>query len=80
MKRAAFPFLLLICFLFLAAFGPPFLRIEADIFVDDVPLDGKTLLVEVPHALRAERSGGYEKLYDMLLKKYSPQRRLTTLP
>ncbi len=79
MKRAAFPLLLLICFLFLAAFGPPFLRIEAEIFVDDAPLDGKNLLVEVPHALRAERSGGYEKLYDTLLKKYSPQEALNYL-
>ena len=79
MKRAFLLTLLALCFLFLAAFSPPFFRKEVELMIDNEALDGKTLLVEVTHALRAERKGGYEKLYDELLKKYSPKEALNYL-
>lgn len=67
------------CFLLLAAFSPPCLRKNVRVVLDGEPLPGESLRVEVTHALRAEKAGGYEKLYDRLLKDYSPKEALNYL-
>ena len=81
MKKAPLLFLPLsvLLILFLSAFSPPYLRKEVTVYLDDRPLPGKSLLVEVSHSMRAEKAGGYEKLYESLLDKYSPKQALNYL-
>lgn len=71
--------LAVLCFLLLAAFSPPYVRKEVSVFLDGEELPGEALRVEATHALRAKRAGGYEKLYDRLLKDYSPKEALNYL-
>ena len=80
MKReilALLPFLLL--FPFLAAFSPPCIHKQVEIYIDEEKLAGEELTVEPAHAMRAKRAGGYEKLYDDLLGKYTAREALNYL-
>ena len=78
MKRVAILLTTLLCFLTFAAFSPPYLCKEIEIYLDDEGLAGD-LTIEVAHAMRAERAGGYEALYDALLEKYSARDALNYL-
>ena len=71
--------LLLFSLLFLSAASPPFLRKEVTVFLDEEALPGKEVRIDVFHALRAKQRGGYEKLYDELIKSYSPKEALNYL-
>ena len=79
MKRLGLLVAVLLCFLLLAAFSPPFLKKDVKVCLDDELLTTEPLRVEVFHSLRAKRVGGYEKLYDKLLNKYAPKDALNYL-
>ena len=80
MKReilALLPFLLL--FPFLAAFSPPCIHKQVEIYLDDEKLAAKELTVEPSHAMRAKSAGGYEMLYERLLDSYEAREALNYL-
>ena len=79
MKRKLLPLLFLLCFFFLAAFSPPYLKKRVTVFIDGEQLPGEVLRVEATHALRAKRAGGYEKLYEALLEGYTAKEALNYL-
>ncbi len=71
--------LLIVCFFLLAAFSPPYLKKQVTVTIDGEALPMGTLCVEATHALRAGKAGGYEKLYDKLLRQYPPKDALNYL-
>ena len=79
MKRLALLILPLLFLLFLAAFSPPCIRKEIEIYLDDEKLDAEEVRIEVSHAMRAKKAGGYEKLYEQLLAEYAPKEALNYL-
>ena len=81
MKKAYLLFfpLSILLILFLSAFSPPYLHKEVSVYLDDQKLLGDSLLVEVSHSMRAAKAGGFEKLYESLLTKYSAKEALNYL-
>ena len=79
MKRISLFILLLLCVCLLAAVSPPYFKKQVEVLIDGEALAGDCLRVEVSHAIKAKRAGGFEKLYDALLKKYSPKEALNYL-
>ena len=79
MKGRALLLLPLFLLFFLAAFSPPCIRKEVEIYIDEERLDAETISVEVTHAMRAKKAGGYERLYEMLLTKYTAKDALNYL-
>ena len=63
----------------LSATSAPYLKKEIRVFVDGEELEGHSLRVEVTHALRADKAGGYAKLYEKLLERYDAKQALNYL-
>ena len=80
MKRRV---LLLSCLLLAAiplfAFSPPYLTKKVTVFIDGEALEGDTFRVDLSHALRVDRWGGYEATYEKLLGKYTAKEALDYL-
>ncbi len=80
MKRAILAILsILLLFPLLTAFAPPYIHKDVAVYIDGERLPGERLCVETSHAARARAAGGYEKLYDKLLEKYSAKEALNYL-
>ena len=80
MKKAIIPLLLIfLSLLFLSAVSPPYLKQEIRIYLDGEELPGGSLRIELTHAMRAKRSGGYRNLYDELCRRYEPKDALNYL-
>ena len=79
--RRLLPILLLLAlgFLVLAAASPPYLKREIVIRLDEEEIVKATLRTDLSHAMRAERAGGYEKLYRNLLDHYDAKDALNYL-
>ena len=80
MKRI-FPllFLVILASLFLCAYAPPCLKKEITISIAGEEEQKAEISIEVTHALRAKRAGGYEALYERLLQKYDAKSALNYL-
>ena len=79
--KKVFPLLLLAvtALLYFFAGGPPYEKRELSLLWDGERVAKSELRVEVMHALRAKRAGGYQKLYEQLLKEYDAKDALNYL-
>lgn len=75
-----FPLLfLLLSLAFLSAVSPPYLKKEISLRIDGEEVAGKEVRIDLTHAMRAKKAGGYYKLYRSLLEKYEPKEALNYL-
>ena len=80
MKKAMLALLfVVVAALFLSGVGPPYEKRAISFFCDGEAVGQNQIRVEVTHALRAKRAGGYQNLYEQLLKKYDAKEALNYL-
>ena len=80
MKRLVFSFLsLAVAFLFLSAISPPYQTKELEVLIDGQEILKGELKIDVSHAIRAEKAGGYHALYLKLLGRYDAKEALNYL-